>query len=68
MATGQMLALDSLCPLCGGAMLSIGPGGKVETHDVHPVRLFRVRGLSEGYTICEECNMLTQLPADITLN
>jgi hypothetical protein len=68
MATGQILALDSPCPLCGEAMLSIGRGGKVETHEIRPVRLFRVAGLSESYTICEECNMLTQLPADMTLN
>jgi hypothetical protein len=68
MATGQILAVDSLCPLCGHSILSVGRDGRVETHDVRPVRLYRIPGLSESYTICEECNMLAQLPAGITLN
>jgi hypothetical protein len=61
-------AVEARCPLCGSSILSIGRGGKVEAEDLHPIPLYRSRHAGEGYMLCEECCVLAQLPADITLN
>ncbi len=61
-------AADARCPLCGSTILSIGRNGRVEAEDLHPVPLYRSRHAGEGYMLCDECGVLAELPADITLN
>jgi hypothetical protein len=68
MATGFVFAADARCPLCGETILSIGRGGRVEAEDLHPVPLYRSRRAGEGYMLCDECGLLAELPADLTLN
>ena len=36
--------------------------------ELHPVPLYRRGGAGEGYTLCDECGVLADLPADLTLN
>ena len=62
------VAVDASCPLCGESILSIGPGGVVETEDLHPVRLSTHTRPGEGYMLCDECAFLAELPAGLTLN
>lgn len=67
MASPFAVALDARCPLCGTAILSVGRGGRVEAGDLHPVPLYKhPRG--EGFMLCDDCGMLAELPADVTLN
>jgi hypothetical protein len=63
-----VIALEARCPLCGESILSIGRGGRVEAEDLHPVPLYKMRHAGEGYMLCDECGVLAELPADITLN
>ena len=65
MAT-TMLAVSASCPLCGAPVLAVNGLGRVESDDVHPVSL----GLrsSAGYTLCDGCGVLTDLPTNLTLN
>ncbi len=63
-----VVAVDARCPLCGTSILSVGRGGRVEASDLHPVPLYRTRGSLEGYMLCDDCGVLAELPADITMN
>ena len=63
-----VVAVDARCPLCGIAILSVGSGGRVTAQELHPVPLYRRGGAGEGYTLCDECGVLADLPADLTLN
>jgi hypothetical protein len=60
--------VDTACPLCGTSLLSVDLDGHVEVELLHPVPLHKNRDASEGYVICEQCALLTNLPASITLN
>jgi hypothetical protein len=62
------VAVDSRCPLCGTAVLSVGRSGRVLSEDLHPVALFRTGGSTQGYTLCDDCGVLADLPAELTLN
>jgi hypothetical protein len=59
-------AVNACCPLCGSPVLSIGRTGHVLDEDLHPIQLGRELG--RGYTLCDECGVLADLPADLTLN
>jgi hypothetical protein len=63
-----VVAVDARCPLCGSLVLSVGRGGRLSAEDLHPVPLYRRGGAVEGYMVCDQCAVLAQLPADITLN
>jgi hypothetical protein len=63
-----VVAVDARCPLCGALVLSVGRGGRVSAEDLHPVPLHRRGGAVEGYMVCDQCAVLAQLPADLTLN
>lgn len=67
-AVPVVAAVEARCPLCGASILSIGRSGRVEAEDLHPVPLHKNRGSGEGYMLCDECGLLAELPADITLN
>jgi len=60
--------LDAACPLCGVQILAVGRNGHVEAEDLHPIRLSRHSRAGEGYMLCDECGLLAELPADVTLN
>jgi hypothetical protein len=64
MAT-TMLAVSATCPLCGAPVLAVNGLGRVESDDVHPVALGRG---SAGYSLCDGCGVLADLPANLTLN
>jgi hypothetical protein len=65
MAT-TMPALSATCPLCGAPVLAVNGLGQVESDDVHPVALGRYG--NAGYTLCDSCGVLTDLPTNLTLN
>ena len=65
MAT-TMPALSATCPLCGVPVLSVNGIGQVESDEVHPVSLGR--HCNAGYTLCDGCGVLTDLPTNLTLN
>jgi hypothetical protein len=67
-SAGFVHGADARCPLCESTILSIGRNGRVEAEDLHPVPLYRSRHAGEGYMLCDECGVLAELPADITLN
>jgi hypothetical protein len=63
-----VLAVDARCPLCGASVLSVSQGGKVIAEELHAVPLNRRRGSAEGYTLCDDCGVLANLPTNLTLN
>lgn len=65
MAT-SLAALHTRCPLCGSPVLSFGRSGLVEHEGLHPIQLGPDFGRS--YTLCDDCGILADLPADLTLN
>ena len=68
MATTSVVAMDARCPLCGSPILSFGQGGRVVAEDLHPVPLHRRGGTDEGYMVCDDCGVLAELSAELTLN
>ena len=61
------VAVDARCPVCGSSILAVGRSGRVLTEDLHPIPLHRSRG-GEGYMVCDDCGVLAELPANLTLN
>ncbi len=59
-------AIQACCPLCGSPVLSIARSGKVLDEDLHPIQLGDEPG--RGYTLCDDCGILADLPTDLTLN
>jgi hypothetical protein len=59
-------AIHALCPLCGSSVLSIGRSGHVFAEDLRPIPLGTEAG--RGYTLCDDCGVLANLPTDLTLN
>ena len=58
--------VQALCPLCGSTVLSIGRSGRVFAEDLRPIPLGPESG--RGYTLCDDCGVLANLPTDLTLN
>jgi hypothetical protein len=58
--------LQAHCPLCGSPVLSVSRGGRVTSEDLHPIQIGR--GPARGYTLCDDCSILANLPADLTRN
>jgi hypothetical protein len=61
-----IVAVQALCPLCGSPVLSVGRHGRVLSEDMHPIQIspeFR-----RGYSLCDDCGLLADLPNDLTLN
>lgn len=59
-------AIEACCPLCGSPVLSIGRTGRVVEDGLHPIQLGPEQG--RGYTLCDNCAILADLPSDLTLN
>jgi len=59
-------ALRARCPLCGSPVLSVGRSGHVLDDDLHPIQVGPELG--RGYTLCDDCGILADLPDDLTLN
>jgi hypothetical protein len=59
-------AVQALCPLCGSPVLSIGRYGHVFAEDLYPIQIGPELG--RGYTLCDDCGVLADLPAGVTLN
>jgi hypothetical protein len=68
MATTSVVAMDARCPLCGSPILSFGQGGRVVAEDLHAVPLHPRGGNGEGYMVCDDCGVLAELSAGLTLN
>jgi hypothetical protein len=63
------VAVDSCCPLCGESVLSVSSAGLVLADDLHPIALYAKRGGGmQGYTLCDDCGVLADLPSELTLN
>jgi hypothetical protein len=62
----SLMAVSARCPLCGSRVLSVNRAGHVLSDALHPVALGRENG--SGYTLCEDCGVLADLPSDLTLN
>jgi hypothetical protein len=62
----SIAAIQAQCPLCGSPVLSIGRGGRVMSEDLHPILLGP--GVGRGYTLCDDCGVLADLPTNLTLN
>ena len=58
--------VQAFCPLCGSPVLSVGRTGRVLDEDIHPIQLGPELG--RGYTLCDDCGILTNLPSNLTLN
>jgi hypothetical protein len=59
-------ALRAHCPLCGSPVLSVSRNGRAFEDAIHPIRMALDLGL--GYTLCDACGMLADMPSDLTLN
>ena len=62
----SFMAVSARCPLCGSPVLSVSRAGHVLSDDLHPVAMGRENG--SGYTLCEDCGVLADLPTDLTRN
>jgi hypothetical protein len=60
------LAVSAYCPLCGSSVTSVSAGGRVLAEDLHPIALGG--GDARGYTLCDGCGVLADLPTTLTLN
>ncbi len=65
MGTSIVAAVHARCPLCGSPILSVA-GGKVLAFDLRAIPLGNEFG--RGYTLCDDCGVLADLPAGVTLN
>lgn len=54
------------CPLCGSPVLSLAASGRVIELDARAIRLGGELG--RGYTLCDDCGLLADLPASSTFN
>ena len=57
-------AVQACCPLCGSPVLSVA-SGKLIDEEVYTIQL---GALGRGYSLCDECGILADLPGDVTLN
>jgi hypothetical protein len=58
--------VSATCPLCGASILSVNQRGRVESESLHAVAVGRWG--NSGYGVCDGCGVLTNLPANLTLN
>ena len=62
----SLMAVSARCPLCDSRVLSVSRAGHVRSDELHPIAMGRENG--SGYTLCEDCGVLADLPSDLTLN
>lgn len=66
MDTSIATAVEARCPLCGSAVLSVARNGRIVALEMRAIRLGDEVG--RGYTLCDDCGVLADLPAGLTLN
>jgi DNA-directed RNA polymerase subunit RPC12/RpoP len=66
MGTCIAVTVHARCPLCGSRVLSLSRHGRVVADDLHPVQLGAELG--RGYSLCDDCGILANLPTGLTLN
>jgi hypothetical protein len=54
------------CPLCGSPVLSLEHSGRVLAFEMHTVRL--AGDFGRGYTLCDDCGLLADIPIGLTRN
>jgi len=59
-------AVRTLCPLCGSPVPSAGYSGGLFAEEIHPIQLRPEQ--DRGYTLCDDCGVLANLPTDLTRN
>lgn len=59
-------AVEARCPLCGLGVVSGGRHGRAVAFDLRAIRLGSEPG--RGYMLCDDCGLLADLPAGLTLN
>ena len=59
-------AVEARCPLCGSPVLSVARSGRVVAFDLRAVPLGS--DFTRGYMLCDDCGVLADLPAGLTLN
>lgn len=57
--------LEARCPLCGSPVLSLARG-RIVSIDLRAVPIGGEFG--RGYTLCDDCGVLADLPSGLTLN
>ena len=60
------VAVEARCPLCGSPVLSVGRRGQVLSQALRLSDLGAA--LSRGYSLCDDCGFLADLPDTLTLN
>ena len=66
MGTSHTNTVGARCPLCGSPVLSLEPSGKIVAFGLRTVPL--VGELGRGYTLCDDCGVLADLPSGLTFN
>ena len=66
MGTSHANTVGARCPLCGSPVLSLERSGKVVAFGLRAVPL--LGELGRGYTLCDDCGVLADLPSGLTFN
>jgi hypothetical protein len=66
MGTSIPNTIEAHCPLCGSPVLSVARSGRVVAIDLRAIPIGNEFG--RGYTLCDDCGVLADLPAGLTLN
>ncbi len=66
MGTSIANVIEARCPLCGSPVVSVTRSGKVFAIDLRAMQVGTEFG--RGYTLCDDCGVLADLPSGLTLN
>jgi hypothetical protein len=66
MGTPIASLVEAHCALCGSPVLSVARSGRVVAFDLRAIPLGNEFG--RGYTLCDDCGVLADLPTGLTLN
>ena len=66
MGTAITNTFGARCPLCGSPVLSVERSGRVVAFELRSVPLAGEFG--RGYTLCDDCGVLADLPSGLTVN
>jgi len=66
MGTSITTPVEARCPLCGSPVLSVARGGRAVAFELRAIQLGNEFG--RGYTLCDVCGILADLPLHSTLN